>query len=87
MAQELVGGVRAHPAPAPPAVRHLFIALDLEYVAHASTDVRHRPMSNGDWYEHLRTYVNRADVLQIGLALAFEEAHPVGGREVVANSS
>ena len=68
---------------------HLFIALDLEYVAHASTDVRHRPMSNGDWYEHLRTYVNRADVLQIGLALAFEveEDHPVRGGEVVADSS
>ena len=70
MAQELVGGVRAHPAPAPPAVRHLFIALDREYVVDASTDMRHK-----------------GNVVHIGLALAFEEAHPVGGREVVANSS
>ncbi|CAL5000812.1 unnamed protein product [Urochloa decumbens] len=54
--------------------RRLFIALDLEYVADASTDVHYKPISNVDWYQHLREYVNRGDVLQLGLVLAFEQA-------------
>ncbi|CAL5013846.1 unnamed protein product [Urochloa decumbens] len=54
--------------------RRLFVALDLEYAADASTDVRYRPTSSADdWYHHLREYVNGGDVLQLGLVLAFEE--------------
>ncbi|KAF8732824.1 hypothetical protein HU200_015167 [Digitaria exilis] len=68
-----------------PLLRRLYVALDLEFVADASTNVRYRPISWIDWYHQLRTFVNRGDVIQVGLAIALEhhqrEAHQ--GRDPV----
>nr|CAB3469444.1 unnamed protein product [Digitaria exilis] len=47
-----------------PLLRRLYVALDLEFVADASTNVRYRPISWIDWYHQLRTFVNRGDVIQ-----------------------
>ncbi|XP_066374605.1 uncharacterized protein [Miscanthus floridulus] len=52
--------------------RHFYIALDIEFVAGASTNVRFRPICWNTWYDHLRTFVNGGEMLQVGLALAFD---------------
>nr|CAB3469395.1 unnamed protein product [Digitaria exilis] len=55
--------------------RRLYAALDLEFVAEASTDVDFKARSLDQWYHHLHAFVSGGDVVQVGLALAFEHEH------------
>jgi CCR4-NOT transcription complex subunit 7/8 len=51
----------------------LYIGIDLEYLAHATTDTKLKPFTAEQWYSSLQDYVNNGSVAQIGLALVFEE--------------
>jgi hypothetical protein len=51
----------------------LFIAIDLEYLADASTNTTFRPNTTEEWYAYLQQYVNNGTVAQISLAIASEE--------------
>ncbi|KQK04616.2 hypothetical protein BRADI_2g14660v3, partial [Brachypodium distachyon] len=67
--------------------RHLHIALDLEYLASGSTDVKFRPVSAMEWYGHLQDFVNNGQVVQLGMAFAVqplpgEPSVPVAAYEI-----
>ncbi|BAT10886.1 Os10g0420600 [Oryza sativa Japonica Group] len=62
--------------------RHLYIAVDMEFAADATTNIRRRPVTSTGCYHHLREFVNRGDIVQMGLAFVF-----VGGGEQSSSSS
>ncbi|EAY78518.1 hypothetical protein OsI_33613 [Oryza sativa Indica Group] len=62
--------------------RHLYIAVDTEFAADATTNIRRRPVTSTGCYHHLREFVNRGDIVQMGLAFVF-----VGGGEQSSSSS
>uniref|UniRef100_A0A0E0EY01 Uncharacterized protein n=1 Tax=Oryza meridionalis TaxID=40149 RepID=A0A0E0EY01_9ORYZ len=62
--------------------RHLYIAVDMEFAADATTNIRRRPVTSTGCYHHLREFVNRGDIVQMGLAFVF-----VGDGEQSSSSS
>uniref|UniRef100_A0A0E0QZ96 Uncharacterized protein n=1 Tax=Oryza rufipogon TaxID=4529 RepID=A0A0E0QZ96_ORYRU len=62
--------------------RHLYIAVDMEFAADATTNIRRRPVTSTGCYHHLREFVNRGDIVQMGLTFVF-----VGDGEQSSSSS
>uniref|UniRef100_I1QUK7 Uncharacterized protein n=1 Tax=Oryza glaberrima TaxID=4538 RepID=I1QUK7_ORYGL len=62
--------------------RHLYIAVDMEFAADATTNIRRRPVTSTGCYHHLREFVNHGDIVQMGLTFVF-----VGDGEQSSSSS
>lgn len=55
----------------------LYIAVHFEFCGAKYVNPKYRPQRPSDWYWHLSRFVHTGDVLQMGLALAFEPAEPL----------
>uniref|UniRef100_A0A0E0M7S8 Uncharacterized protein n=1 Tax=Oryza punctata TaxID=4537 RepID=A0A0E0M7S8_ORYPU len=51
--------------------RHLYIAIDMEFAADATTNIGRRPVTSTGCYQHLGKFVNGGDIVQMGLTFAF----------------